>query len=211
VQFSLGHKAIEAADPPVPDGWRRVDSPQPWVSNLMALAAGVALIMGLFVILIVASVVTTNVEMSDTQASTPWASVVLALAIYIPLHESLHAAGHPGFGLSPQTIMVFWPARLRFGVYYAGCMSRRLWLWMRILPLIGLTLFPTTLLVLSHWVRMPDPLKVFFQVLMLVNGLGAGGDVVAMFLVRRQVPAGTQMCFWGGRAYWRGGASTGSS
>lgn len=205
MRFVLGHAAIEAEDTPPPEGWRRIDSPRPWVSYVLAGLAGLGLVNTLFCVLIAMSVVTTDYDLSDTESPTPWGAVILALLIYIPLHEFLHAAGHPGFGLSPQTVMVVWPARLRFGVYYDGCMSRRQWLRMRATPLVWLSLLPAGLLVVSYLVPMANPWLVFLQVLMLVNGLGAGGDAVAMILVRRQVPPSAQMCFLGGKAYWHAG------
>lgn len=203
MRFVTGHAGIEAGNPPVPQGWRRINAPRPWVSYLLAGVAGVVLISVLLGVLIATSLVTADFDVSDVEAPTPWGAVVVALIGYIPLHEVLHAAGHPGCGLSLQTVMVIWPARLRFGVYYAGCMSRRRWLWMRAAPLVFLSSVPAALLILSYLVPMSNAWLVFLQVLLLVNGLGAGGDVVAMLLVRQQVPAEAQICFLGGRAYWR--------
>lgn len=136
-------------------------------------------------------------------ASAPMGVVLLALFLYIPLHELLHAAWHPKRGLTPQTVLVIWPAKLRFGVYYEGCMTRRRWLIMRIAPLIFLSILPAGLLALFHFVRVAFALEIFLQVLMLVNGIGSGGDVVAVAWVLRQVPAEGLICFYGGKAYWR--------
>jgi hypothetical protein len=43
----------------------------------------------------------------------PWGVVVVALLLFIPLHELLHAIWHPQLGLSPQSVMVIWPRKLR--------------------------------------------------------------------------------------------------
>jgi hypothetical protein len=127
----------------------------------------------------------------------------LALLLYIPLHELLHAIWHPQLGLSPQTVMVIWPRKLRFGVYYEGCMTRRRWLIMRLAPFIVLVVIPAGLLTLVQYVPVPFALETFLQIMMLVNGIGSGGDLVAVVWVLRQVPPKTQICFWGGKAYWR--------
>ena len=82
-------------------------------------------------------------------------------------------------------------------------MSRRRWLGMRLAPFIVLSLLPAcvvALLQLYPW--MPD-VQVGLQVMMLLNALGSGGDILAAVLVLRQVPATAQMCFESGRAYWR--------
>lgn len=204
MRFVFGHAAIEAEDAPPPEGWRRIDSPRLGVSYLLAGLAGLALVNISCWGLMAMSAITAQ-NLSDPEAPPSWGVQVLTLLLYIPLHEFLHAVGHPGFGLSPQTVMVVWPARLRLGVYYDGCMSRRRWLLMRAAPLIGLSLAPTALLVVSYLVPMPNPWLILLQVLMVVNGLGAGGDIVAMILVRRQVPAEAQICFWHGKAYWHAG------
>jgi hypothetical protein len=127
----------------------------------------------------------------------------MALLLYIPLHELLHAIWHPKLGLSPQTVLVVWPKRLRFGVYYEGCMGRGRWLAMRLAPLVGLSVLPVGLLTLFHAVRVAFAWEVFLQVLMLVNGIGSGGDVVAAAWVLFQVPLKARICFCDGKAYWR--------
>jgi len=139
-------------------------------------------------------------EAADTST---WGVVVMALLLFIPLHELLHAIWHPQLGLSPQTVMVIWPRKLRFGVYYEGCMTRRRWLLMRLAPLMFLSVMPIGLLTLFHYVPGAFGLEIFLQVLMLVNGIGSGGDVVAVIWVLFQVPPKSQICFCGGKAYWK--------
>jgi hypothetical protein len=129
--------------------------------------------------------------------------MLLALLLFIPLHELLHAIWHPQLGLSPRTVLVIWLKRLRFGVYYEGCMTRRRWLSMRLAPLLVLSVLPAGLLALFHLFPVSFALETFLQVLILVNGIGSGGDVVAVIWVLRQVPSGSQICFYGGKAYWR--------
>ena len=48
----------------------------------------------------------------------------------------------------------------------------------------------------------PD-LEVGLSVLMTVNTLGSGADVIAAILVLSQVPPKACLCFRAGRAYWR--------
>jgi hypothetical protein len=133
----------------------------------------------------------------------PWVAVLAALVVYIPLHELLHLLGQPEWGRSSRSVVVVWPARLRFGVYYEGCMSRRRWIGMRLIPLVVLSVLPAGLLALLEVQTLSIELEIGLQVLMLVNALGSGGDVIAVLLVLRQVPPSSQLCFQAGRAYWR--------
>ena len=138
-----------------------------------------------------------------SDAAAPWFAVLIVLAIYIPLHESLHLLGQPGWGRSRRSVVVLWPSRLRFGVYYEGCMSRRRWLAMRLAPVVLLSVLPACLLALLQAQPVTPDLEVGLTVLMAVNALGSGGDVIAAVLVVAQVPPGACLCFRAGRAYWR--------
>ena len=120
------------------------------------------------------------------ESASPWGAVVSVLVVYIPLHEALHLLGQPSWGRSDQSVVVLWPARLRFGVYYEGCMSRRRWLAMRLAPMFVLSVLPAALLALMKLWPLNVELEIGLQVLMLVNALGSGGDVVAALLVLRE-------------------------
>lgn len=135
--------------------------------------------------------------------TVPWWIVFPALIVCIVAHELLHLAFHPAGGRSDQSMVLIWPRRFQFGVYYAGFMKRSRWLVMRLAPLVALTLLPTLFLLLAY----PTELSFFWQqfviLVMLMNGLGAGGDVVASVIVTRQVPAQGEVGIWNGRVYWR--------
>ena len=83
-------------------------------------------------------------------------------------------------GRSSRSVVVLWPAKLRFGVYYEGCMSRRRWLAMRLLPLIMLSVIPACILALMQGVLLSPDVEVGLTILMVVNALGSGGDVIAI-------------------------------
>lgn len=186
-------------------GWHRIRSPGARLGYLLAGLAGLVfpllLILGLSIFSLLVQPVESAAVPAD--AGTPWTAVVLALLLFIPLHELAHALWHPGQGSSPRTVLVLWPTKLRFGVYYEGCMTRGRWLAMRLAPLLLLSVLPAVLLALSNWLPVAYALQVFFEVLLLVNGIGSGGDIVAAIWVLRQVPAGAEICFADGKAYWR--------
>jgi hypothetical protein len=138
-------------------------------------------------------------------AMVPWWIVFPALAVCVVVHELLHLICHPGGGRSDQSLVLIWPRRLQFGIFYAGFMTRARWLVMRLAPLAGLTLLPTVGLLLVYPAEPNFLWQQFVALVIVVNGLGAGGDVVASIIVARQVPAQAEIGIWHGRACWRTG------
>jgi hypothetical protein len=201
----LGSLPENQGEPAEAEGLHRIHSPSSRPGYLLAGLVGLLFPLVVCGWLIVVSALARGDEGAyvAVDTSTRWGVVVLALLLYIPMHELLHAIWHPQLGLSRKTVMVIWPRRLRFGVYYDGCMTRGRWLMMRLAPLMALVVVPAALLTLAHFVPVPFGLETFLQVMMLVNGIGSGGDVIAVVWVLRQVPPRAQICFYGGKAYWR--------
>jgi hypothetical protein len=218
LKFRFGNLAEEqkeqaemSADPAEPTcwsamkAWHRLHSPSWRLGYAFSGLVGLAFIFALIVWLIIVSLFTERFGLGNGGGggSASWGAVVLALLLFIPMHEFVHALWLPGMGLSSQTVMVIWPKKLRFGVYYEGCMTRGRWLMMRIAPFLFLTVIPVALLSLFEVFPASFALVVFLQVLFLLNGMGSGGDVVAVVWVLFKVPAKTQICFHSGKAYWR--------
>jgi hypothetical protein len=198
--------------PEIPDfqpemkGLQSIRGPKPSVSFLIAGLTGFFLLICPIIALcqILSYFAIHNTEtIQGSHPSPPWGAVFLTLLLYIPLHELMHLIWHPRQGLSDQSVLVLWPSKLRFGVYYEGCMSRTRWLIMRISPFVVLSLIPVSLLSIFQNVPFNNFLQTSLEVLVVVNGVGSGGDVIAMLLVLFQVPHSAVMCFRGGRAYWR--------
>ncbi|MFN2289674.1 MAG: DUF3267 domain-containing protein, partial [Anaerolineae bacterium] len=178
MRLHFGDVPAAARAMPAADGWHRIRSPGSRLGYLLAGLAGLAFPVILIVALSILSLLTTPAGYAAVPEDglSRWGGVVLALILFIPLHELAHALWHPGRGASSQTVLVLWPAKLRFGVYYEGCMTRRRWLAMRPAPLLLLSVLPAGLLAFFHWQPVAYPLQVFFEVLLLVNGIGSGGD-----------------------------------
>ena len=190
-------------------GLTRIHSPSSRLGYLLAGLVGLLFTVALVLWQIAVSLSAVQSEAGGAAASAPadaavpWGPVILALLLSIPMHELVHAIWHPKLGLSSQTVMVIWPTKLRFGVYYEGCMTRRRWLAMRLAPFVCLSVIPVLLLTLLMVVPASFALETFLQVLFLVNGIGSGGDVIAVLWVLFQAPARSQICFCNGKAYWR--------
>lgn len=205
MRIQLGNLPQDQGESPVGEGWHRIHSPGSRLGYLLAGLIGLVFPNLFCLWLATVSVLHGGSGGGEeaTSTATPWGAVVLALLLFIPLHELLHAIWHPRQGMSAQTVMVIWPAKLRFGVYYEGCMTRSRWLAMRTAPLMVLSAMPVALLTVLLFVPGAFGLEIFLQVMMLVNGIGSGGDLVAVLWVLSQVPPKAQICFCGGKAYWR--------
>jgi hypothetical protein len=205
MRLHFGDMPAAAGSRPAAEGWHRIRSPGSRLGYLLAGLAGLAFPGILIVTLSILSFLTApaGYPAVPDDGLSRWGGVVLALILFVPLHELVHALWHPGGGSSSQTVLVLWPAKLRFGVYYEGCMTRRRWLGMRLAPLFLLSVLPAILLALFYWFPVAYPLQVFFEVLLLMNGIGSGGDIIAVIWVLCQVPAGAEICFADGKAYWR--------
>jgi hypothetical protein len=197
---------LPSADPKtaVDNALHRIQSPGSWQGTLLSFLVGFLFTNLLIIWLIVSSLLALQLDIHPSEGiALPWVPVAVALILSVPIHECLHMIWHPGHGLSSQTVLVMWPEKLRFGVYYEGCMPLRRWMMMRLSPLLFLSVLPTLVLTISHYLPVSMALLIFLQVLMLVNGLGSGGDIVAVMAVLRQVPQNSEICFVQGLAYWR--------
>jgi hypothetical protein len=205
LRFHLGNLAQDAEFRPEERGWHSVRGPGSWLGYALAGLVGLAIPFALVTGLVFFSSLGAPSEGAEPYAvapAQPWGAMLLALLVSVPAHELLHALCQPRWGLSDRTVVVMWPAKLRFGVYYEGCISRTRWLIMRLVPLVVLSLLPAALLAVFSG-RMRFSLETFLAVLMLVNGIGSGGDVIAVAWVAFQVPPSALLCFHRGGAYWK--------
>ena len=205
MRFRLGNLPETEECQPEPAGWRRLHGPNARSAYLVAGMMGLALLCTLCVGLAMVSLLTSRGLPSEPRESvaTPWGILIAVLLLYIPVHEILHIAWHPRFGLSDRTQVLVWPAKMRFGAYYEGCMSRGRWLAMRSSPFIVLSLIPAATLALCSKTSLDFAVETCLLLLMIVNAVGSGGDAIAIAWVLSQTPRRADLCFQGGRAYWR--------
>ncbi|HKZ54522.1 MAG TPA: DUF3267 domain-containing protein [Anaerolineales bacterium] len=204
MRLHIGKNPVESPPSPIPEGWRSIRQPGPFLSFLLsALLFPCALTTGLVALdIIVAG--TDNTSSAPTNG-VPWGVILLALLLFIPTHEALHLAFHPGLGRTPRSHLVIWLSKLRFGVYFDGCMTRTRWLIMRSAPFVVLSMLPIAILGLMKDSSSGSTLSIFLQFMMIFNGIGSSGDGAAMVLVLIQVPPSSSLCFQEGRAYWTQG------
>lgn len=206
MRIHLGNIPEIADFQPGSEGLHNIRGPKASMGLLIGGLAGfVLLIFPIMVLCLVLSYLTSpgNETISTAHPSAPWGAILLALLLFIPLHELIHLLCHPRQGLSDQSILVLWPTKFHFGIYYDGCLSRTRWLLMRIAPFVVLSLIPAGLWAITQAVPFNHFIRTFMEVMIVVNGVGSGGDVVAMLLILFQVPHSALICFRGGRAFWK--------
>lgn len=142
-------------------------------------------------------------QMAQVEGSRQWLILVVGVVLSVPLHEMLHLAWYPAAGTSEKSKLLIQPSKLRFGVYHEGCIPRWRWLAMRASPLLCLVALPALLLAAGPATALPAAFVLLLQIVMLVNSVGSGADLVAITYVLNQVPASGRICFIAGKAYWR--------
>jgi hypothetical protein len=187
---------------PPPEGWQLFRQPKPRLALLLSILAGLTMPCLPFVLLTFQNWLDPRASSSAQESVHAWIVIPVVL-VSVVLHEGLHLLGHPGGGWSPHSLLLFWPGRLSLGVYYEGAMARTRWLVMRLLPLFGLVLLPVLVLFAAYPDRIPFFWRQFIVLVVLVNSLGAGGDLVASIIVARQALPGATIANWNGRAYWK--------
>ncbi len=202
MRFIVNPAPLAGLPQPLPQGWSLIRQPKPRRALAAAIAGGLALPVIPFLLL---SLESWLFPITDTRpyGSIPVWTVVPVVLVSVVLHELLHLLGHPGGGSSPKSHVLVWPRRLQIGVFYDGFMPRSRWLAMRLVPLFGLTVLPALLLLATYPLLLDFYWQQFTLLVILVNSLGAGGDLVAALIVTRQVPPAGEVGIWQGRACWR--------
>lgn len=195
-------RSLVSSSAPLPGGWHFIRQPKPALGLGISILTGLGLPLIPFLLLSLETLLLSRVATDQTE-TIPWWIVFPVLLVSVVVHEFLHLLWHPGWGLSSRSLLLIWPRKLQLGVHYQGFMSRTRWLVMRLSPLVGLTVLPTLLLLVAYPYGMRFFWQQFIVLVILVNSLGAGGDLVASLIVARQVPRGGQVGTWNRRACWR--------
>jgi hypothetical protein len=187
MRFTLGPPPSSCTVGPA---WTALKEPGPWAMQAVAVPVGAAL-----------AVAALGGWVCIAPVSLPRSEGTLVLigwlCVLIPAHEWLHAVAHPSFGLTPQTVVGFWPSRLLFFAHYDGCLSRNRLILVFLLPTLVLTLLPV--LLATVWRIHSD----WFVFVSSLNALIAGVDVCSVLLLISQVPVSARVQNEGYKTYWQ--------
>ncbi len=154
--------------------WRRVCEPDRDLSQLFAFQLSLAL--GMVVLLLWASATPPDLLAIDYPT---FAGACIALA---PLHELAHIAAFPQ---SPRAaaVITFRPSRLVLCARYSGELSRNRYVWMMSMPLVAFSIVPSVVVAALGYAPREAAM------LLLLNALVSGQDLLAIILALAQVPA----------------------
>jgi hypothetical protein len=131
-------------------------------------------------------------------------TLFIALIALMPIHELIHAAVHPGSGMSDDSILGFWPSRLLLYAHYVRELSRTRFIVILLMPLLVISFVPLLACALT------GRSSVLLAFTSIVNALGACGDIFAIGLLLFQVPSDARIRNQGYRTFWRAcGANVG--
>ncbi len=187
---------------PEAQGWSGIREPGPIAMQFLAvpIASLVLTILGGLIYLTVPREVFTLRQFR--LARVP---VLIILVGLTPVHELIHVFVTPGLGLSPQTFIGIWPARLLIYAHYEGIMSRNHFLWVFATPLLLLSVVPTGIIVLLNHHMSPNTI-LCLAILAITNGAAASGDILGIGLVAAQIPKSALVRNKGWKSYWKLGA-----
>lgn len=181
------------------DSWRTIREPGPRLLQLFA--APIALILGVLFISLWQNFVTyPDVKIPKHYQSLFIIGTILSIPALIFVHELLHAVAHPGYGLSPATLIGAWPSKLLFYAHYSGPLTRNRFLLVFAMPLLVISCLPLALAILG-W--LPAPMRPVAAWFSIWNAVFACGDVFGLVLLYLQVPSKALVQNKGWRSYWK--------
>lgn len=171
----------------VDDSWMPLREPTPWMMQLIAVPIGI-FVCAIFVLLWAA--------IGVSPESNPGITILSVIGMIV-IHELLHAAVHPGWGLTQQTLIGFWPAKFLFFAHYTGAMSRNRFLLVLVTPLLVLSVAPLI------WSTTSNHKPFWLAFVSCLNALSACGDILGIIIVWWQVPRNAIVRNQGYFTYWK--------
>ena len=197
VKFHWGAIPEDDFDPD--ETWRAIREPDPIRMQLIATPIGIGLL-AIFLFLWPQATELRPISIAKEGRILFVIATIFSIPLLIIVHELLHAAAHPRYGLSPESIIGVWPQRLLFYAHFCGELSRNRFLVVFAMPFVAISVFPLVL----AWLGLLSPLvSSIFAWFSIWNALFACGDALGFFLILWQVPAHSIVRNKGWRTYWK--------
>ena len=201
MRLHVGPTLLHESSPPDSAQWIPFASPSSSRVFLVAAITGIATLFVLLSLILWSALVADISTPDPSPGEVATLHVALATLVFaIPAHEAVHAAFYPGGLFSRSVTFLVYPQKLTLAVYYEGTISKPRWLIARLAPFTLLAVAPTLLLV-APIAPLGIATETFLAVLLLVNALGSGGDLLSAAWVSLRVPSGSSLGFFGGKAY----------
>src|SRR5687767_3267674 len=188
-------EAIPGSPDFVPDAWWRSlrQAPSPMLENLLALPIGVV------AAAVVAALWFLVTPLRDITPAMSLPTFLLLFAGLVVVHEGIHALVHPMAGLSPRSILGFWPS-VGFYAHYDGEMSLNRLVACLLMPLLVISVVP---LVVSAVTQVSSEWVAWVAFVSALNAFCASVDLLLAGSLLFQVPASAIVRFKSWRIFWR--------
>lgn len=107
----------------------------------------------------------------------PIKGFILCLTGVLFVHELIHVAIHPRVGLTPRSILGFWPSRMLLYAAYDGELTRNRYLVMLLMPFFVISIIPIFMAAVAH------VLNVWIVYITILNAFLACGDIMIAWTV----------------------------
>jgi hypothetical protein len=173
--------------------WIALREPNTWVFQLCALPLGLATFLALGALWLLLTPLSGSAFGSMFDSILPFLSFVPLIVV----HELIHAAVHPRYGKSDQTVLGFWPTRVVFYAHYTGELTRDRFIAILVMPTLVISLAP---LAASAAAGLATGLVAWISVW---NAFFACGDLLGVALLVFQIPRRATVRNQGWKTYWR--------
>jgi CDP-diglyceride synthetase len=191
--------AIPEDDIELDESWSSIKEPGP--IGMQLIATPIALVLGAIFVFLWTKVSPLE-PISVTKAYLPLLGLAIAASfpLLILVHEFLHAAAHPHFGLRSASIIGVWPTKLLIYAHYCGEMSRNRFLLVFAMPFLVISVLPLAV----AWSGIFSPTVAFVLAWFSSwNALFASGDIFGIALIYCQIPGKSLVRNKGWRTYWK--------
>lgn len=181
-------------------GWTKLREPAPWLMMWLSLPLGIVAAIAVAWAWVMLGKVQPGVSFqarSMVEAFGALAAALAALMALIAVHELLHAAAMPDFGLSRQTIIGVWPSHGMFYAHHDGPLTKERFLVVFLMPLLVISVLVPAACMLAGWK------PAWLALLTILNALFACGDLFGVLLIFFQVPSGAICRNQGWMTWWR--------
>ena len=190
MQFIFGGIPDNTDFNPELENWKAIKEPSPLVAQLIGIpVALIAIILLIFAWYFFASVRNFKIDINY--------GLVLWIIVITFIHEIIHAAFHPGYGISSNTILGFWPAKMVFYAHYHSIMNKCRFMAILISPFIFLSIVPLIYCSIFQFSSTE------ICMISLLNALLACVDILGFFLIWFSVPPGALVQNKGWKTYYK--------
>lgn len=205
MRFCIGKVPPNVDFRPEDDGWQRLQEPEAKAFLVQAVAVGVMAAMAVNYLVVNLpgtdpgreSIVIRTGDLTAASVAIGLAAIVGSFVALILVHESIHLIAHPGLGRTRHSILGVLPKVLVFYAFYDSELTRNRFVVMVAAPFICITVVP---IVVFACLGQPP---IWVALFMIVNALVSGGDLVAIWLVLKQVPKNAVVRHQSWDAYWK--------